>query len=155
MRLSPLDISKQEFSRTLRGYDSAEVRAYLEKVADELAEIEAERTRLQQENLKLQTQLDSYKQMETTLRESLVEAREGSHRERELMLREAKLEAEQIVREAERRTQEARDDLHRLNTQREAYIKRLRFLLSSQQELIDMLEEETPLAEPNHEKTPE
>lgn len=160
MRLSPLDISKQEFTKSLRGYDPAQVRAFLEKVADELADIEAERARLQQENLKLQTQLDSYKQMEESLRESLLtaqksleDARAGSQRERDMMLREAKLEAEQVVRDAERRTQTARDELHRLNTQREAYIKRLRFLLSSQQELIDMLEQESPIAETNHDRT--
>jgi cell division initiation protein len=155
VRLSPLDISKQEFSKSMRGYDTAEVRAFLEKVSDELAELETENKRLAQQNLKANTQLESYEQMEKSLRESLLtaqrtleEARTSAEREHDLLLREARAEAEQIVHEAQRNVHEFREELRRLTVQRDAYIKRLRFLLSSQQELIDMLEEETPLSEP-------
>ncbi len=160
MRLSPLDISKQEFSKSMRGFDPAEVRAFLEKVSDELAELEAENKRLAQQNLKATTQLESYEQMEKSLRESLLtaqktleEARTSTEREHDLLLREARAEAEQIVHEAQRNVHEIREELRRLTVQRDAYIKRLRFLLSSQQELIDMLEEETPLSEPQHDES--
>ena len=161
MRLSPLDISKQEFSKSMRGFDPAEVRAFLEKVSDELAELEAENKRLAQQNLKATTQLESYEQMEKSLRESLLtaqrtleEARTSTEREHDLLLREARAEAEQIVHEAQRQVHEIREELRRLTVQRDAYIKRLRFLLSSQQELIDMLEKETPLSEPKHDESP-
>lgn len=160
MRLSPLDISKQEFGRSLRGYDPAEVRAFLEKVADELADLAAEASRLSQQNLKVETQLESYKQMERSLRESLItaqksleEARESSKRERDLMLREAQFEAEQMVRNAERQVHDIREELRRLASQRDAYLKRLRFLLSSQQELVELLEKEAPLSETHHDET--
>ncbi|MFH1009682.1 MAG: DivIVA domain-containing protein [bacterium] len=154
MRLSPLDISKQEFARALRGYHPAEVRAFLEKVADEFAELESGRATLLQQKLKLEAQLETYKQMEQTLRESLLmtqksleEARANADHERELILREAGLEAEQIKREADRHVTDARMELERLAAQRDTYLKRLRYLLHSQQELIDMLENETPLRE--------
>ena len=161
MRLSPLDISKQEFSKSMRGYDPAEVRAFLEKVSDELADLETQNKQLAQQNLKTKTQLESYEQMEKSLRESLLtaqraleEARTSSEREHDLLLREARAEAEQIVHEAQRNVHEIREELRRLTVQRDAYIKRLRFLLSSQQELIDMLEKETPLTEPHHDESP-
>ncbi len=162
MRLSPLDISKQEFGRTLRGYDPAEVRAFLEKVADELADLEAQASRLSQQNLKVETQLEGYKQIEASLRESLVtakksleEARESTKREQELMLREAQLEAERMVQEARQQVHTVREELGRLTIQRDAYLKRLRFLLSSQQELIEILEKETPISDTRHERTTE
>jgi len=154
MRLSPLDISKQEFARALRGYHPAEVRAFLEKVADEFAELDTERTTLYEQKLKLEAQLETYKKMEQSLRESLLmtqksleESRVNAEHQRELILREAELEAEQIKREADRHVADARYELERLAEQRDTYLKRLRYLLHSQQELIDMLEQETPLPE--------
>jgi cell division initiation protein len=154
MRLSPLDISKQEFARALRGYHPAEVRAFLEKVADEYAALDTERTMLSEQKLKLEAQLETYKKMEQSLRESLLmtqktleEARLSTDHERELILREAQLEAEQIKREADRYVMNSRDELERLAAQRDTYLKRLRYLLHSQQELIDMLETETPVPE--------
>jgi len=160
MKLSPLDISKQDFAHSLRGYNPAEVRAFLEKVADELAELDAERARLFQQSIKFETQLESYKQMEKALRDGLLAAQkalegaqESTKRERELMLREAQAEAEQIIYEAKRKVQAAHDELHRLTSQRDAYLKRLRFLLQSQQELIDMLEDQKPLPETDHDQS--
>jgi len=35
MKVSPLNIKKQEFTRAMRGYDKEEVEAYLDKLADE------------------------------------------------------------------------------------------------------------------------
>ena len=36
MNITPLDITQREFRRRLRGWDPAEVKAFLEGVADEL-----------------------------------------------------------------------------------------------------------------------
>ena len=36
MKFTPFSIKNQEFSRAVRGYDKEEVRAYLEKLSDEV-----------------------------------------------------------------------------------------------------------------------
>ncbi len=39
MKLTPISIKSQEFSKSLRGYDSEEVKTYLEKLANEIEEM--------------------------------------------------------------------------------------------------------------------
>ena len=57
MNISPLDIRKQEFARTLRGYDTDEVRAFLESIADEMANLQKNTEELRMRNVQLETQL--------------------------------------------------------------------------------------------------
>jgi cell division initiation protein len=42
MKVSPISIKKQEFSKSLRGYDPEEVQAFLEKLADEFDDLQKE-----------------------------------------------------------------------------------------------------------------
>ncbi len=39
MKFSPLSIKKQDFSRSVRGFDKEEVQAFLEKLADEFEDL--------------------------------------------------------------------------------------------------------------------
>jgi DivIVA domain-containing protein len=47
LRLTPLDIKKQEFKRSMRGYDPEEVNAFLEMVAEEFEALHREKNRLE------------------------------------------------------------------------------------------------------------
>ena len=49
MKISPMDIQRQAFGRKLRGLDPDEVRTYLNIVAEEVAALQIERDRLDQE----------------------------------------------------------------------------------------------------------
>ena len=60
------------------------------------------------------------------------------------MMREAKLEADEIRLSVEREIMSLREDLRGLRLHRDAYVKRFRFLLKSQVELLDLLESENP-----------
>ena len=46
MRITPQDIHRQEFSRSVRGYTVEEVDAFLERVADELEHVHQDNTKL-------------------------------------------------------------------------------------------------------------
>ena len=48
MSLSPVDIARHEFSKSLRGYDVGEVRGFLEGVASELAELQVKLTQAEE-----------------------------------------------------------------------------------------------------------
>ncbi|MFQ5630060.1 MAG: DivIVA domain-containing protein, partial [bacterium] len=56
MKLTPLDIKKQEFKKNLRGYDPIEVDAFLEMVANEFESLLREKNLFSDEILKLKTQ---------------------------------------------------------------------------------------------------
>ena len=74
MKLTPLDIRKQEFKRTMRGFDAEEVEAFLSMIADELELLLREKNQLNDELIKIRTQLKDYQQVEHTLRDTLVKA---------------------------------------------------------------------------------
>ncbi len=147
MRLTPLDIKKQEFKRVMRGYDPEEVNAFLEMVAEEFEALHREKNRLEDETLKLRTQLHDYQEVERTLKQTLMNAqesmqlsRDNSKREADLTLREAELQAERIISEARKKLGELKNELLVVRAQKDSFARRLRHLLESQLELIGVLE---------------
>jgi cell division initiation protein len=146
LRLTPLDIKKQEFKRTLRGYDPMEVDAFLEMVADEYEATLREKNRLSDEVVQLRTQLRDYQEVEKTLKRTLMtaeqtiaESRENSRREAEMIVREAELKAERILDSAKKRLAELKNELQIIRAQKASFARRLRHLLESQLELIGVL----------------
>jgi cell division initiation protein len=151
MSLSPLDIAKHEFSRVMRGYDPAEVRAFLERVAEELSDLEKESAAHSEQFHSAEKQLRGFRDLEQSMRDALVTSQDNlkssraeSERERQNILREAHLQAEEIKLGAEKAVRALHDELRELKVHRDAYVKRLRFLLKSQADLIELLEQESP-----------
>ncbi len=127
MRLTPLDIKKQEFKRLMRGYDPEEVHTFLEMVAEEFEILQREKNRLEDEAVKLRTQLHDYQEVERTLKQTLMNAqesvqlsRDNSKREADLLLREAELQAERILEDARHKLTQLKNDLQIVRAQKEA-----------------------------------
>lgn len=146
MKLTPLDIRKQEFKRSMRGFDPEEVEAFLIMVADELEILNREKMQLNDEIIKLRTQVKDYQQVEHTLRDTMMkatstveESRLNALREAELRIHEAEVQAEKIVEQAKIELQELRSEINLLRAQKESFSRRLRHLLESQVELLDVL----------------
>ncbi|MFN3821068.1 MAG: DivIVA domain-containing protein [bacterium] len=144
--LSPIEIRKQEFKHSFRGYDPEEVRSFLESVASEMERM-LEQVRIQGAEIeRLQAELSSYRRMEETMREALVnaqealkDAREGAHKEAQLIHREAELIAERIINDARQKAEELRKEIEDLNTRRQVLARRLKQLLTSELEMIQIL----------------
>ena len=90
MRITPLDVHEQTFRVTFRGFDPAEVDAFLQRLADELE-------RLVEERDGLQTQLEKETSARDNLEEALASARTLQHG----MLEQARQEAEILVNQAQ------------------------------------------------------
>ncbi len=149
MPLTAVDISKQDFSTSMRGYNRDEVRAFLELVAQEIETLQQSESRLAEKVNVLEEKLKQFQEIEQTLRDALLSAQgaikqtqEGSERERELILKDANIQAERIRKEAQDKLAQVQDQIHKLDAQKNSYIKRLKYLLQSQQELIELLETE-------------
>ncbi|MCZ6818738.1 MAG: DivIVA domain-containing protein [Calditrichaeota bacterium] len=147
MKLTPLDVRKHEFKKTIRGYDPVEADAFLEMVSDELEALIREKNELSDEVLKLKTQLSDYQNVEKTLQQTLVTAqetitqsKENSSRAAEMLIREAELNAEKVVRDARLRLAEMKNELVVIKAQKNSFARRLKHLLESQIELIEVLE---------------
>jgi len=147
LKLTPLDIKKQEFKRVMRGLDTEEVGAFLDMVADEYETLVRERNRFDEENIKLRTQLQDYQNVEKSLKQTLVTAqenvlhsRENSKREADMLVREAELQAEKIIEETKIKLAKLKNELLVVRAQKDSFARRLRHLLESQLELIGVLE---------------
>ncbi len=149
MKLTPLDVRKQEFKRTMRGFDPEEVEAFLMMVADELELHIRDKNQYNDELIKLRTQLRDYQRVESTLRDTLVKAqntvedsRVNSRREAEIILHEAELQADNIIKDAREEFLSMRHEISLLKAQKEAIAKRLRHMLESQLEMLEIMEGE-------------
>jgi cell division initiation protein len=147
VKLTPLDIRKQEFKKVMRGFDPEEVDAFMSMVADEMELIIREKNQLNDELIKLRTQLKDYQQVEHTLRDTLVkaqntvdESRANSRREAQILIHEAELQADTIIKDAREELLHLRNEISLIKAQKESFTSRLRHLLESQIELLDVLQ---------------
>ena len=95
--LTPLEIQKQTFGKTMRGYDADEVRGYLHLVAEEIERLLKDVDRLSRENLLLRETMTEQSERERILKDTLLSAQKVS----EELRFNARKEAEVIVKDAE------------------------------------------------------
>lgn len=104
MRLSSIDIKKQEFKKSMRGYDVSEVEAYLDTVGNtvenlfrELEMLNEKITKLEEEKAELSSEINVYRENEKTFQKAIVKSQDMA----EDILDNAKKRAELIIKEAE------------------------------------------------------
>ncbi|MCH8961548.1 MAG: DivIVA domain-containing protein [Bacteroidetes bacterium] len=148
MRLSPLDIKKQEFTRTLRGYDQEEVQAFLDMLAGQWEESLAEQRRTEDRVRELKAKMEHYEKVEEALQEALQTARESSkqtlenaRQEAVLLVKKAVGESEDLTRDALRQRDQLMQEVQGLIGRRDEIVARLRAFLMSEAELLTRFEE--------------
>ncbi|MFC1726584.1 DivIVA domain-containing protein [candidate division KSB1 bacterium] len=147
MKLTPLDIKKQEFTKVMRGFDPVEVQSFLEMIAEEFETAIRAKDDLTSEVKKLKKQLDEFQDIEKTLKSTLMEAQQSTdktkknlEKEAEFVIKEAEIKAEQVLENARKEENRVRNEIYLLRNQRESLALRLKQLLRSQLELIKVLE---------------
>ena len=147
MKITPLEIRKQEFRKSMRGYDTVEVDTFLEMLGKEYEALLNQNSELEKKQIELETELKNYKEVERTLKQTLMNVQESStksmensKKEADLVIREAELDASKLVEEARREKQVLQEEMISLKTQKQSLINRLRHVLTSQLELIEVLE---------------
>lgn len=149
MRITPLDIRKQEFRKTMRGLDSEEVYAFLSTVADEYEAVLSDNKNLRERIVELEERLKEYKNIEQNLRNTLLtaekvtsEAKENARREACLIVREAEVEAEKAAETIRAHTQQLRREILELKKQKDNYLLRLKTLIESHRKVLEGFEED-------------
>jgi cell division initiation protein len=147
MRITPLDIRKQEFRKAMRGLDAEEVYAFLSTVGDEYEAILNENKALRDRLLELDDKVQEYRTMEKTLRDTLltaervtVEAKDNARREANLIVKEAQIEAERALRDIKSQAMKLRQEVSQLRGQRESYLGRIRVIAESLLNFIQNVE---------------
>jgi cell division initiation protein len=136
MKLTPLDIHHKEFGRSLRGYNEAEVDAFLDQVADELERLFKENIDLSERMEVMEEKVKTYHDMERTLHNTLVSAQKSAEdivakslHEAEVVLKDAEVKAKEIIHNALQQKQKTQGELMRIKAAEEDFRARFRSLL--------------------------
>ncbi|MEA1912225.1 MAG: DivIVA domain-containing protein [candidate division WOR-3 bacterium] len=145
MKITPLDIRKQEFRKSFKGYDKNEVDIFLEMTAKEMENIVRANKRMEEQLRELDLKIEDYKRMEKTLQDTLTsaqktteEVRRNARKEADMIVQKAKIQATEIVDNAAAKVRSLRNQIIALKNQRDGFISQLKGFLSSQ---LKMLEE--------------
>jgi len=100
MRITPMDIEQQEFSRSFRGYNEEEVDDFLDKIVKDYEELINENVRLNEEIERMQEKLKEFGEIEETLRSALVNTQKSAEEMKGRVEKEAKIIIEKAEMEA-------------------------------------------------------
>lgn len=147
MKLTPLDVKRQEFKRVIRGYDIVEVDTFMDMIAVELEEALRAQKELRERATELDVQLRDYRTIEKTLQQTLLQAQETTgktyetaRKEAELIVREAEQKAARIVEQAQTDLGRLHNDIVGLQARKEGLVNRLRVLLTTELDVLKTLE---------------
>lgn len=146
MRITPLEIRKQPFRRTFRGFDPDAVNSFLEMMANEfetlLRQSGEAATRIKQ----LEEKCEGYAKIERTLNETLLtaqkitdEARVNAQKEAELIIKDATIRAGMQENEIRQRVMQLENDLAALKNHRDTFLARFRGMLTTQLNLLGVI----------------
>ena len=137
--LTPLDIRKQEFRRSLRGYETMGVEDFRIRVADELERVIRERSVLEERLSALTEQLRVFRDRERAMNDALVaaqqlrsETRAAAEREAQIILREAEAQAQKLLEDARQGEAAIRTRIADVERQFQAYVGGFRAMLERQ-----------------------
>ncbi|MCK5287080.1 MAG: DivIVA domain-containing protein [Thermodesulfovibrionia bacterium] len=153
MRITPLDIQQKQFPVKFRGFDDEEVDSFLEVVREEMEELLRDNASLREEVKRLEKQLKELKNMESTLKDTLLAAQQmveeyknTAQKDAELVKKEAELRAEEIIRESHDKVIKIHEDIADLKGIRRHFKEEVKRLIESHMGMLDFdkeREEET------------
>ncbi len=147
MAITPLEIRKQEFRKSLRGYDPHEVRSFLEMVSNEIENLMRENSGLSERVKDLDAKIEDYRRMEKILQDTLTttqkateELREGAKKEAETIIANSRVEAQRFLREAQAELARVKEETKMVEHQKLLLVSEFRGLLESYLRLLERLE---------------
>jgi cell division initiation protein len=143
MRLSSIEIKKQEFKKSFKGYDVGEVEAYLDTVANELEKMFRDNeslkeriTELEKLNEELRNEIQVYRDNEKTFQKAIVKSQDlseevlhNANKRAELILKEAEILANKTKLEAQEGIMYLKQELEDLRIKNENIIEDIRAYL--------------------------
>lgn len=148
MKILPMDIQRQTFGSKFRGFDPEEVRAYLAIVAEEVAALQGERDRLDQEVQSLKGHLEEHRQREVILKNTLLtaqrvseEIKENARKQAENVVKEAEMQGDRLLELAQNRAHEVERSILDLRGWRSSLRTDIRAFVARISQILDLQEE--------------
>src|SRR5688572_4751284 len=160
LSVTPLDLRQAKFNGAMRGFDRTEVTAFLIEAADGYEQALRENDRLRQDVARLESSLVQYRDLESTIKSTLMTAQQTADSVREHAQKSANdlrdhatLDAARIVREAEgradllmqktqARVEDAQRDIDALRMKRREAESNLESIVAAVQNTIAFIREQ-------------
>ncbi len=122
--IKPNDILQKKFSASRRGLKADEVYEFLSLIASEFEKMLQQNKTLSNKLKELEEAMDEYRNMEATLKSTLIssqriaqQVKEDAEREGNVIIRESELEAERIIQKARQRKDRLEEETFQLLNQ--------------------------------------
>lgn len=129
MDITALDIKQQTFAKSIRGYDVAEVNAYLNLISTKWEHMVGKQKDMDRELTELREKIKHYSRVEEALHETLQTAKESAEqrlaaakKEAQSRVEKAEIESDNILREARQARQHIKQSIMRLLERRDEII---------------------------------
>jgi cell division initiation protein len=149
MKVTPLDLRQQKFKTVMRGYDRAEVEAFLNETADDYEQALRDADRLRDDMTRLQSSLDEHREGERNLRNTLLtaqkladEIRNNAEAEGKRLVREAEGRADLMLSKAQVRLEEVQREIDGLRLKRRDVENSLEATISALRNSLDFVREQ-------------
>ncbi len=144
MAITPEDIHSVKFKNKVRGYSEIEVDEYLDQVAAAMQALMDENEEHKKKLTMAQEQLTYLKNLEQTLRDTLITAQRSadettraSQRKAESILKTAEEQAETVKKKAREEASAVTRNLDMLREQAQTYARQFRSLMNAQLRLLE------------------
>jgi len=144
MRISPLEIQQKQFKMKFRGFDVEEVFGFLEIVREEMEDLLRENSNLKENIQRAENQIKEYRDMETTLRETLMTAQQmvedyktNARKEAELLVKEAETRADSLIKEAHEKVIKIHEDITDMKGIRRHFREELKRLVEGHLRMLE------------------
>ncbi|MCD5411470.1 DivIVA domain-containing protein [Thermodesulfovibrionales bacterium] len=144
MRITPLDIQQKQFPIKFRGFNVDEVYSFLEMIREDLEDILRENASLKEQLSRADEQLSKYRDIESTLRETLVTTQQivedykrNAKKEADLIKKEAEFQANDMIRDAQEKVVKIHEDIVDMKVIRRHFKEEVKRLIESHLRMIE------------------
>ena len=146
LSVTPLDLRQQSFKAGFRGFDCDEVTSFLQEAADDYEKVMLENKRLREELSHSRASLNESREVEGTLKSTLISAqkvaddiRATAERDAATILRDAESRADLLKARAEAQLEEMQGEIDGLAVKRQEALTRVESALSTLRDTVDCM----------------
>jgi cell division initiation protein len=147
--VSPLDLRQAKFNSAMRGFDRTEVTALLLEAADGYDQALRENERLRHDVMRLEASITQYRELEGSLKSTLMSAqkvaddmRENATQEAARILNEAAGRADLMMQKAQARQEDVQREIDGLRLKRREAEANLESIIAALHNTIDFIREQ-------------
>ena len=149
LTVTPLDLRQPRFGTAIRGFDRTEVLAFLDEAAKDFEHALRENDRLRQDLVRLEASINQFRELEGSLKSTLMSAqkvaddmRENATQEAARIVREAENRAEMVMQKAQLRVEDLEREVDGLRLKRREAETSIEATISTLHNTLDFVREQ-------------